>query len=95
MCDLLWSDPDPDLTGWGELERGVRFGADTVKRFCRSHGLGLLVRGNRCVKSGYEFFANRQMVTLWSAPNYLGYHANAGAIMSVASGASAEIHLGK
>ena len=23
ICDLLWSDPDPDVTGWGENDRGV------------------------------------------------------------------------
>ncbi|PKA50817.1 Serine/threonine-protein phosphatase PP1 isozyme 6 [Apostasia shenzhenica] len=35
------------------------------------------------VKDGYEFFANRQFVTIFSAPNYRGKYDNAGAIMSV------------
>lgn len=25
LCDLLWSDPDKDTTGWGENDRGVSF----------------------------------------------------------------------
>jgi serine/threonine-protein phosphatase PP1 catalytic subunit len=25
LCDLLWSDPNPDVQGWGANERGVSF----------------------------------------------------------------------
>ena len=32
---------------------------------------------------GYAFFADRQLVTLFSAPNYCGEFDNSGAIMSV------------
>ena len=32
---------------------------------------------------GYEFFAKRQLVTIFSAPNYCGEFENAGAMMSV------------
>ena len=35
------------------------------------------------VEDGYEFFADRQLVTIFSAPNYCGDFDNAGAIMSV------------
>jgi hypothetical protein len=35
------------------------------------------------VEDGYEFFANRSMVTVFSAPNYCGEFDNAGAIMSI------------
>lgn len=35
------------------------------------------------VEDGYEFFANRQLVTVFSAPNYCGEFDNAGAMMSV------------
>ena len=35
------------------------------------------------VEDGYEFFAKRQLVTLFSAPNYCGEFDNAGAMMSV------------
>lgn len=35
------------------------------------------------VEDGYEFFANRQLVTIFSAPNYCGEFDNAGAMMSV------------
>ena len=35
------------------------------------------------VEDGYEFFADRQLVTMFSAPNYCGEFDNAGALMSV------------
>jgi serine/threonine-protein phosphatase PP1 catalytic subunit len=35
------------------------------------------------VEDGYEFFADRQLVTIFSAPNYCGAFDNAGAMMSV------------
>lgn len=35
------------------------------------------------VEDGYEFFAKRQLVTLFSAPNYCGEFDNAGGMMTV------------
>ena len=35
------------------------------------------------MEDGYEFFAKRQLVTIFSAPNYCGEFDNAGAMMSV------------
>ena len=35
------------------------------------------------MEDGYEFFADRQLVTIFSAPNYCGEFDNAGAMMSV------------
>lgn len=35
------------------------------------------------VEDGYEFFANRKLVTIFSAPNYCGQFDNAGAMMSI------------
>ncbi|KAK4782949.1 hypothetical protein SAY86_007323 [Trapa natans] len=35
------------------------------------------------VEDGYEFFADRQLVTIFSAPNYCGEFDNAGTMMTV------------
>ena len=35
------------------------------------------------VEDGYEFFAKRQLVTIFSAPNYCGEFDNAGGMMTV------------
>jgi serine/threonine-protein phosphatase PP1 catalytic subunit len=47
------------------------------------HDLDLICRAHQVVEDGYEFFARRQLVTLFSAPNYCGEFDNAGAMMSV------------
>ena len=82
---LLWSDPDKDITGWSENDRGVSFtfGPDVVSRFLQKHDMDLICRAHQVVEDGYEFFSKRQLVTLFSAPNYCGEFDNAGAMMSV------------
>lgn len=85
LCDLLWSDPDKDISGWGENDRGVSytFGPDVITKFLNKHDLDLICRAHQVVEDGYEFFARRQLVTLFSAPNYCGEFDNAGSMMSV------------
>jgi len=85
LCDLLWSDPDKEIGGWGENDRGVSytFGPDIVTKFLQKHDLDLICRAHQVVEDGYEFFAKRQLVTLFSAPNYCGEFDNAGAMMNV------------
>mmetsp|Transcript_4504 Transcript_4504/g.7304 ORF Transcript_4504/g.7304 Transcript_4504/m.7304 type:complete len:324 (+) Transcript_4504:76-1047(+) len=85
LCDLLWSDPDADARGWDESDRGVSFifGDQVVTQFLERHDLDLICRAHQVVEDGYEFFAQRQLVTLFSAPNYCGEFDNAGAMMSV------------
>jgi len=85
LCDLLWSDPEKEIRGWGTNERGVSwtFGPDVVSRFLKKHDLDLICRAHQVVEDGYEFFARRQLVTLFSAPNYCGEFDNAGAMMTV------------
>jgi len=85
LCDLIWSDPDKEIDGWGENDRGVSFtyGEDIVANFLAKNDLDLIVRAHQVVEDGYEFFARRQLVTLFSAPNYCGEFDNAGAMMSI------------
>ena len=85
LCDLLWSDPEKGIRGWGDNERGVSFtfGAEIVDNFLRKHDIDLICRAHQVVEDGYEFFAKRQLVTIFSAPNYCGEFDNSGALMSV------------
>eukprot|EP00993_Chasmostoma_nieuportense_P001279 NODE_2174_length_1260_cov_70.284201_g2067_i0.p1 GENE.NODE_2174_length_1260_cov_70.284201_g2067_i0~~NODE_2174_length_1260_cov_70.284201_g2067_i0.p1 ORF type:complete len:305 (+),score=57.18 NODE_2174_length_1260_cov_70.284201_g2067_i0:71-985(+) len=85
ICDLLWSDPEEGISGWGENDRGVSFtfGADIVEKFLRKNDFDLICRAHQVVEDGYQFFAKRQLITLFSAPNYCGEFDNSGAMMSV------------
>jgi len=49
----------------------------------KKHDLDLVCRAHQVVEDGYEFFAKRRLVTIFSAPNYCGEFDNAGAMMSV------------
>lgn len=85
LCDLLWSDPDENVSGWDDNERGVSFvfGKDIVNIFLKKNDVDLICRAHQVVEDGYEFFAKRQVVTLFSAPNYCGEFDNSGAMMTV------------
>lgn len=87
LCDLLWSDPDKQITGWEENERGVSyiFGEEVVSIFLKKQDIDLICRAHQVVEDGYEFFAKRQLVTVFSAPNYCGEFDNSAALMTVDS----------
>mmetsp|Transcript_15758 Transcript_15758/g.34263 ORF Transcript_15758/g.34263 Transcript_15758/m.34263 type:complete len:329 (-) Transcript_15758:293-1279(-) len=85
LCDILWSDPKQGITGWAENDRGVSFtfGADVVGAVLQRFNLDLVARAHQVVQDGYEFFAGRKLVTVFSAPNYCREFDNAAAVMNV------------
>ena len=85
LCDVLWSDPEAGENGWGENDRGVSytFGKDKIDEFLDNNDLDLIARAHQVVEDGYEFFNNRKLVTIFSAPNYCGEFDNAGGVMQV------------
>ncbi|KAL7059428.1 hypothetical protein AAHC03_013473 [Spirometra sp. Aus1] len=90
LCDILWSDPwymesvgeGEEPRGWEPSERGVSymFGPDVVDKFLERFNLDLIARAHQVVEDGYEFYANRSLVTIFSAPNYCGEFDNAAAV---------------
>ncbi|XP_010026545.2 serine/threonine-protein phosphatase PP1 isozyme 3 [Eucalyptus grandis] len=85
LHDLLWSDPDKDVKGWGMKDQGTSytFGPDRLSKFLKKHDLDLLCRGHQVVEDGYEFFADGELVTIFSAPNFCSERDNVGAMMNV------------
>ncbi len=65
LCDLLWSDPDKDVQGWGENDRGqsFTFGADVVSKFLNRHDLDLICRAHQVSKNKtfYRYSESRFM----------------------------------
>ena len=85
LCDLLWSDPDDTVNGYGVNERGVSvvYNSKIVQTFLKNNDLDLICRAHQVVEEGYEFFADKRLVTVFSAPNYCGEFDNAGAMMTI------------
>jgi serine/threonine-protein phosphatase 2A catalytic subunit len=84
MCDLLWSDPD-DRTGWGVSPRGAgyTFGQDVSEIFNLNNGITLISRAHQLVMEGYNWSHDRNVVTVFSAPNYCYRCGNQAAIMEL------------
>ena len=85
LCDLLWSDADKEVLDFDENDRGVSvvFGEKIVQEFNRKNDLDLIIRAHQVVDDGYEFFAQRQLITIFSAPNYCGEFDNSAGIMII------------
>jgi serine/threonine-protein phosphatase PP1 catalytic subunit len=71
LNDLLWSDPADIETDWESNERGVSycFGKKVIVDFLARHDFDLVCRAHMVVEDGYEFFNDRLLVTVFSAPN--------------------------
>ncbi|KAH7413110.1 serine/threonine-protein phosphatase-like protein PP-Z [Cadophora sp. MPI-SDFR-AT-0126] len=87
LNDLLWSDPADQEKDWESSERGVSysFGKKVIVDFLTRHDFDLVCRAHMVVEDGYEFFEDRILVTVFSAPNYCGEFDNYGAVMSVST----------
>jgi serine/threonine-protein phosphatase PP1 catalytic subunit len=85
LCDLLWSDPDKEVKGWGANDRGisVTFSSSVIEKFLQSQDLELICRGHQVVQDGYEFFGKKNLLTIFSAPNYCGEFDNSGGVMVI------------
>ncbi|KAK6913180.1 Calcineurin-like phosphoesterase domain, ApaH type [Dillenia turbinata] len=84
MCDLLWSDPD-DRCGWGISPRGAgyTFGQDIAAQFNHTNGLTLISRAHQLVMEGYNWCQEKNVVTVFSAPNYCYRCGNMAAILEI------------
>lgn len=80
----MWSDPSDTALDWEDNERGVSFcyGKSVINAFLATHvGAGgmdlcgadrqdmdLICRAHMVVEDGYEFYNDRTLVTVFSAP---------------------------
>ena len=96
LCDLLWSDPNEALTedfGINERNISVTFSKDYVKNFVEKNNLDLICRAHQVVEEGFEFFADMKLVTIFTAPNYMGEFDNNGGILEVGEDLLCKFHV--
>lgn len=85
-ADLLWSDPDNSIETFHLSERnaGHTFGWKPVYEFNHLNNLELVCRAHQLVMEGFKFWFDRQnLVTIWSAPNYVYRCGNKASILKI------------
>lgn len=85
FCDLVWSDPE-EVETWNVSPRGAGwlFGDKVATEFNHVNGLSLIARAHQLVNEGYKYhFKNKDVVTVWSAPNYCYRCGNVASIMKL------------
>ncbi|KAK0056933.1 serine/threonine-protein phosphatase 5 [Biomphalaria pfeifferi] len=84
MCELLWSDPQPQL-GRAPSKRGVgvQFGPDVTRKFLEKNKLEYVVRSHEVKNDGYEVMHDGKCITVFSAPNYCDTMGNKGAYINL------------
>ncbi|CAJ0564655.1 unnamed protein product, partial [Mesorhabditis spiculigera] len=85
-CDLVWSDPNNAKNAKrcfrANLDRepvngiGQLFAPDAVQKTCAKLDIDLIVRGHQSPINGYSTFADKKVLTIFSAPGYRGTEAD-------------------
>jgi len=97
VCDLMWSDPNPDKNyggGWipnDQRQCSYFYGADVVHEFLDNNDLRLMIRAHQVAHKGYEWYSDR-ILTLFSAPKYCGVMDNDAAILEISGNLSIRFH---
>jgi len=83
MADLLWSDPSP--RPGRRYGRWWMWGPDVTEAFFLDNGLELLIRSHEYHDEGYDIAHDGKVITIFSAPLYMGYYSNKGAFITLRS----------
>lgn len=70
----LWNDPS-ERPGMITSSRGStvrKFGPDIVDGFLETNGLKRIVRGHTAIRTGYEWWFDGKLLSLFSCPDYVG-----------------------
>ena len=97
LCDLVWSDPDDSLflDFSKNQERGISicFSKTVVEEFTKNNDIDLICRAHQVVEEGFQFFANMKLITVFTAPNYMGEFDNKGGILKVNEDMVCSLHI--
>lgn len=83
--DLMSSDPQEE-NGFRNNKRGIGYlyGGDVTNNFLECNDLTTIIRSHQFAFEGYKFhFADKNVVTIWGAPDFLGKFGNPGSFMRI------------
>lgn len=83
----LWNDPSkrPGMSSSSRGSTVKEFGPDIVDGFLETNGLKRIVRGHTALRTGYEWWFDGKLLSLFSCPNYVGL-GNAAAFAVIEKG---------
>ncbi|KAK0424141.1 hypothetical protein QR680_008510 [Steinernema hermaphroditum] len=91
--DLLWADPEKGVMTITEGSTGFEpnklravsyiFGEAAVEEKCKKLGIEMIIRAHQVVEFGYAFFANRKLITVFSASEYDTNLHNYGGVVQI------------
>jgi len=81
--EILWSDPEENLTGTLESPRGAGklFGIDVADKFLRMLNVKILIRGHEPAEIGYKINHDGKILTLFSRKGEPYYNSKAAYLM--------------
>ena len=84
MTNLIWNEPE-ERNGWNIAPKSnyITFGSDISEKFNEINNIKTIIRSHTLIMSGYEWTHNRNILTIFSAPNYWGRWGNLGAIAEI------------
>ena len=59
------------------------FGTESVKEFIRLLNIDMIVRAHEVCRGGHQFYCDKLLCTIFSAPNYCGSDGNSASVMRV------------
>ena len=83
LCDLMWSDPEENETGFSISPRGAGyiFGGEVLNKFLYQNKFEHLSRAHQLCTEGYQLLFEEKLSTVWSAPNYIYRMGNMASVM--------------
>ncbi|OBA27642.1 Metallo-dependent phosphatase [Hanseniaspora valbyensis NRRL Y-1626] len=86
--DLLWTDPTDETDELGPSKRGLgfSFGKSITTKFLEFNKLKKIIRSHELKENGIDYSHDKQLITVFSAPNYCGFHGNKGAVLHIKPG---------
>ena len=82
---MLWSDPE-EIEGWARSPggSGMLLGWKFVFQFNLINNIDLITRSHQLCMDGYKYwYEKKNLVTIWSAPNYCHRSGNIASYMQI------------
>ena len=88
LRDFLWAEPEETILGWGQAPRpkyggDYIFGGDITQKFNHENNLNMIIRSKTLADNGYFWLHNKQILSVFSAPNYRYRLGNKAAIVEI------------